>query len=164
MSRPKRPFSWLNAFISFTVSLFVIAQFSVALAQHVRTKPYIGGSFSIAKSFGIGIEFGFRNPSFYVGLEYGIYNINVNVPNTGQSGVNGGLVADRPVKEDYFGFHVGAYIGDVLGVGAVLLWNTTIPFAFNIGPDLHLHTSDHVSFNLAYTVRRGVKVGACYQF
>lgn len=157
MSKSKRLFSWLIAVVSFTMSL------SVASAQHARTKPYIGGSFSIAKSFGLGIEFGFRNPTFYVGLEYGIYNLNVSVANTGQSGVNG-PPADRPVKEDYFGFHLGAYIGDVLGVGAVLLWNTTIPFAFNVGPDLHLHVSDHSSFNVAYTVRRGVKIGANYDF
>jgi hypothetical protein len=34
----------------------------------------------------------------------------------------------------------------------------------NVGPDIRFNTSNHLTLDFAYTVRRGLKIGAAYIF
>lgn len=157
-------------------------------------KNYISGSVDFGSYYpnnsrqngyiemGIGLEYGIAYNNFYIGAECGFYGIVIYKPTTSYeliSIANDGF----PTKEEYLGIHGGVILDSWLWLGIVLLvsttevdhfsydaanqvWNESIkhPLYFNIGPDLRFKTSTHFSVNTAFTIRRGLKLGASYLF
>ncbi len=135
---------------------------------------------------GLGFEVGIRHTLFYGGIEYGVYGFII-ISQTSTSGSPPTRKTSDELRnhEQYYGFHIGCIINRWLSAGVVFLWSaTTVTHVhydilasppidtsyqyqrtlFNVGPDIRLMTSEHVTLDFAYTIRRGLKVGFAFIF
>jgi hypothetical protein len=168
------------------IALIVLSLFGLpshAVAQYSSLHPYAGVSMNMvgySGGFGFGIEGGIQYDLFYLGGEYGIYGLVPYSSSTTLSSFNY-IPPDRLEGiEQYYGIHAGIDMKNQYWLGMVFLWSAgksshsmrdTAGFLssevsrhiwFNVGPDIRDVITEHLTLDLAYTIRRGLKMGVGY--
>ena len=175
--------------ISCIVAICLVTHGCLCNGQERSVEPYFGASGCIGGESGPGwsVEAGMHFQPFYAGLEYGIsYPIPTVLT---YDPTIGSIPPPRPINnavEQFWGIHAGFVIlHDSINqsstyVGIVFLnsyqpWErydsvsgsvTFTKIYQNIGPDLRFSSFDdgHIYLGLAFTIRRGLKIGLGYMF
>jgi hypothetical protein len=134
---------------------------------------------------GMGIEGGFKNDKYFIAVETGLYGLDLTLRAMSSVSLKKYIPPEYQLNdvEIYYGFNAGLVLNKHLSIGVVLLWssatythtvyyqqNDSLAYSqvsgtwFNIGPHVHFTATNHFDIGVAYTVRRGLKIGVNYLF